>query len=161
MRRWLPHPLLTLALLGMWLLLQQSVSLGQILLGSAVSLLAVRGFAALRPDPVRIRFGPAMLRLAGIVLVDVVRSNIAVARIVLFRPPTRTAGFIRIPLDIRNPHGLAALAVITTATPGTLWVQHDAAKNILLLHVLDLIEETHWIRLIKGRYERLLMEVFP
>lgn len=160
MRRWLPHPFLTLCLVVMWLLLQQSLNPGQILLGLAASLLAVRGYAALQPAPARIRFGWAIVRLMLIVMVDIVRSNIAVGRIVLFHPPQRTAGFIRIPLDIRSPHGLAALAIITTATPGTLWVQHDAAKNILLLHVLDLIDEDHWIRLIKGRYERLLMEIF-
>jgi multicomponent K+:H+ antiporter subunit E len=160
MKRWLPHPLLTLCLVLTWLLLQQSLNPGQILLGIAAALLAARGYAALRPAPARIRFGWAMVRLAMIVMTDIVRSNIAVGRIVLFRPPQRNAGFIRIPLDIRSPHGLAALAIITTATPGTLWVQHDTAKNILLFHVLDLIDEDHWVRLIKGRYERLLMEIF-
>ncbi|MFV0623199.1 Na+/H+ antiporter subunit E [Sphingomonas sp. ac-8] len=160
MSRLLPHPVLTLALLAMWLLLQQSLSLGQILLGSLVAVIAARGFAALRPTPGRIRFGRAMLRLIGIVLIDIVRSNLAVGRIVLLRPANRKAGFLRIPLDLTNRHGLATLAIITTATPGTLWVQHDAARNLLLLHILDLTDEDYWIRLIKGRYERLLMEVF-
>jgi multicomponent K+:H+ antiporter subunit E len=30
----------------------------------------------------------------------------------------------------------------------------------LLLHILDLVDRTTWIPLIKGRYERLLMEIF-
>ena len=160
MRGVLRHPLLLVALIGMWLQLQQTVSLGQILLGCAVAMIAVNGYAALRPARARLRFGLAIPRLALIVLGDVVRSNLAVGRIILSRPANRKAGFIRIPLDLRSRHGLAVLAMIMTATPGTLWVQHDAARNVLLIHVLDLIDDEHWIRLIKGRYERLLMEIF-
>ena len=52
------------------------------------------------------------------------------------------------------------LSIIITSTPGTIWMNYDAAKGTLLLHVLDLVDETVWIRTIKGRYERLLMEIF-
>jgi multicomponent K+:H+ antiporter subunit E len=52
------------------------------------------------------------------------------------------------------------LAGIVTATPGTVWVDHDEATSTLTLHVLDLKSETEWIDWIKGRYERLLMGIF-
>jgi multicomponent K+:H+ antiporter subunit E len=55
---------------------------------------------------------------------------------------------------------LAALACIITATPGTLWVEYDSADNTMLLHVLDLIDDEEWVRIIKGRYEKRLMEIF-
>jgi multicomponent K+:H+ antiporter subunit E len=61
---------------------------------------------------------------------------------------------------MRSPWGLAALAVIITSTPGTLWVNFDTAKGLLTIHVLDLIDENAWIATIKGRYERRLMEIF-
>ena len=51
MTRLIPHPLLAVALLILWLLLTQSLSPGQILLGALASLIATHGFAALRPDP--------------------------------------------------------------------------------------------------------------
>ena len=84
-----------------------------------------------------------------------------VARIVL-APRTRelTSGFVRVPLDMRDPYGLAALACIITATPGTVWVEYDSAKGTMLLHVLDLIDGDDWVRIIKDRYERRLMEIF-
>ena len=50
-------------------------------------------------------------------------------------------GSCRYPLDLGNPYGLAVLACIITSTPGTLWVNFDAAKRILIIHVLDLIDE--------------------
>jgi multicomponent K+:H+ antiporter subunit E len=142
-------------------MLQQSLSPGQILLGIAVALLAARGGAALSPEHARIRLSRAIPRLALIVIADIVRSNVAVARIILARGgPRPTSGFIHLPLELRNRHGLAVLGMIITATPGTLWMQYDSARGVLLVHVLDLIDEAAWIALIKRRYERLLMDIF-
>lgn len=162
MTRWLAFPLLTLCLVAMWLLLVQSVAPGSILMGVLVALVATRLFTVLRPEPVNFRLTGAVVRLAGIVLYDIIRSNIAVARIILTgRTDRDMSGFIRIPIDMRSRHGLALLAVIITATPGTLWVQFDSARGSLLIHVLDLVDEEQWIALIKNRYEKLLMEIFP
>jgi multicomponent K+:H+ antiporter subunit E len=153
--------MLVASLIILWLLLQQSLSLGHILLGTAIALFAARGMAALRPQKAHIRFSSAIPRLAGIVIADIVRSNIAVGRIILSRRQSpRTAGFIHLPLDMRNHYGLAVLGMIITATPGTLWMQHDSTRSVLLVHVLDLVDEDAWIQLIKHRYERLLMEIF-
>lgn len=162
MKRVLPYPLMTAALIVLWLTLTGSTSLGQILLGTIVALVASWTMTYLRPEDVRIKFSAAIPRLLLIVLADIVRSNIAVARIILSARSNqeRKWGFISVPLDLQNRYGLAALAVIITATPGTLWMEHDAKRNVLLIHVLDLIDKQHWINLIKGRYERLLMEIF-
>lgn len=159
MRRWLPHPLLAAALLVMWLLLNQSVSPGHILLGALVALIASHGVAALRPDRVRIVSARPILRLLRIVAADIIRSNIAVARIVLFGK-RGVSEFVRLPLELSNIHALTVLAVIITATPGTLWVQFNRTTGVLLVHVLDLKDEEEWIRLIKNRYETLLLEIF-
>ncbi|PWG02301.1 Na+/H+ antiporter subunit E [Sphingosinicella humi] len=161
MKPWLPYPLLALALLAMWLLLNQSLAPGQLVLGGAVALFASRAMAALQPEKARIRSVRPIPRLAALVFADIIRSNIAVAKIVLLPGPRRrVAGFVRIPLDMKNRYGLTILACIITATPGTCWVQFDRNAGRLLIHVLDLVDEETWIRLIKQRYERLLMEIF-
>lgn len=160
MRRWVPYPHLALALFAMWLLLTQSVSPGQILLGAIVALLGVQAMAALRPDLSSHGAPGTALRLAARVVVDIIRSNLAVARIVLLPRQDRVAGFVRLPLELRHPQGLAVLALIITATPGTCWVQFDRRHGILLVHVLDLIDEAEWVRLIKQRYEAPLLEMF-
>ena len=67
---------------------------------------------------------------------------------------------MEIPLELRDPYGLAALACIITSTPGTLWVDFNEASGILTIHVLDLVNKSEWIGLIKERYERRLMEIF-
>jgi multicomponent K+:H+ antiporter subunit E len=56
--------------------------------------------------------------------------------------------------------GLPAVVLLKSATPGTVWANFDSADAILTIHVLDLVDEDHWIATIKGRYERLLLEIF-
>jgi len=160
MKRLLPYPLMTVSLVLMWLLLNQSVAPAHILLGLGLAVVATRIMGALNVAGPSIRWSFAIPRLAMIVLRDIIRSNIAVARIILSRRAQPTSGFVRIPLDTSNRYCLAVLACIITATPGTLWMEHDSRRNILLLHVLDLVDEDHWIEIVKQRYERLLMEIF-
>lgn len=161
MTRWLPYPLVSLALLVLWLLLNQSLGPGQFILGAALAVGGALALTALEPPNLRLRRPGAILELSFLVLADIVRSNIAVARIILGpRRPDETSGFMSIPLEMRAPYGLAALAIIITSTPGTLWVGFDSARGILTIHVLDLIDEASWIATIKQRYERRLMEIF-
>lgn len=161
MKRWLPFPRLSLALLAMWLLLQQSVAPGHLLLGTALAVFAPLATAALRPFRGRVRRPAAAIRLARRVVVDVIRSNFAVARIILGpRQLRHNSGFISIRLRLRDPYGLAVLASIVTATPGTLWVDYDSSRGLVSIHVLDLIDEDAWIAIITQRYERLLLEIF-
>jgi multicomponent K+:H+ antiporter subunit E len=159
MMRLLPFPLVSAGLLVLWLLLNQALSLGQILLGALLALAGGWALAALQSPKARVRRVGVILRLLSLVLADILRSNIAVGRIVLgLAGPRRRSGFVNIPLDLRDPYALAALACIITATPGTLWVNFGA--GVLTIHVLDLIDESEWVRTIKSRYERHLREIF-
>ena len=131
--------LFTLFLLGLWLLLGDTLAPRQWLLGLLLALLV----------------------LLAHVLIDIVHSNFAVAGIVLRarrQPPD--SGMMQIPLELRDPHGLAMLACIITATPGTVWAGVSADGAVLTLHVLDLHDEQAWIRTIKQRYEQPLREIF-
>jgi len=153
---------LFLTLFALWLVLNESLAPGHLLLGAAIALAGVALYDRLQPaaNPVRNRPGAALL-LLGLVLADVVRSNFAVARIVLgLGAHSRTAGFLSLPLELRHPGGLAVVACIITATPGTSWVRYDRAANVITIHVLDLVDEQAWIRQFKQRYERHLMEIF-
>lgn len=160
MNRVLPYPLLTAALLLTWLLLT-SFSPGQFLLGAVIAVAASRAMAALQPSKPRLRGWQFIPRLAGIVALDILRSNIAVASIILGgRRRDRVAGFVAIPLDLRDKTGLAVLACIVTSTPGTAWIEYAHDSGVLLIHVLDLVDRDEWVALIKNRYEALLMEIF-
>src|SRR5690606_18684189 len=148
-------------LLAIWLLLNDSLSAGQIVLGAILAGLLSWAASALRP----LRSSPkrplTILLLIWHVAVDITMSNIAVARIIwLGRRANATPGFIKIPLRMHDPHGLAALACIITYTPGTVWSDYSEDKNLLTLHVLDLKDEAQWLNTIQQRYERPLLEIF-
>ncbi len=159
--RWLPFPSVSVCLLAMWLLVSQSVAPGHLLLGAIFGVVGGWLLARLQSPTMRVRNPRAMMRLLCLVLADIVRSNIAVSRIILGpRRQKITSGFLHVPLDMRSRYGLAVLACIITATPGTLWVNFNPATGMLMIHVLDLIDEQTWIDTIKGRYESLLLEIF-
>lgn len=160
MTRLLPYPLMSAALLAGWLLLNRTLSPGHIVLGCVLAVVGAWTMTAVELPKGRPRRPAVILQLAFQVLADIIRSNIAVARIILGLAPPATSGFVRIPLDMRSPYALAALAVIITSTPGTVWVDFDSGRRILVIHVLDLVSEDAWIRMIKQRYERRLMEIF-
>jgi multicomponent K+:H+ antiporter subunit E len=155
-------PVLAVVLVAIWLLLNNSASLANVLLGVIVAVLLMLAAAQLRPLHPRLKRLWTIVPLVFMVLVDIVRSNIAVARIVLglVRDRAVHSGFIDIPLDLRDPHGLAMLAAIITSTPGTSWAGVSDDGGSLKLHVLDLKDEDEWIRTIKERYERPLMRIF-
>lgn len=160
MSRLLPYPLLAASLLGMWLLLN-GFSLGHLLLGSVIAVGASLAMKALEPSKPRIRRWSQIPRLLGVVLIDIIVSNAAVIRIiVLGRQEPRRSGFVMIPLELRDPTGLAVLSCIITSTPGTAWLEYRAANGRLLIHVLDMDDEQEVIDLVKKRYESILMEIF-
>lgn len=157
----LPYPIASAIFLGFWLLLNQSLSTGQLLLGATMALIGGWALAALEQPKARPRRPLTILRLALIVSADIVKSNIAVACIIIgFGRRERRPGFVDIPLELRDPYGLALLACIITSTPGTLWVKFEEPAGTLTIHVLDLVDEAEWISNIKSRYEQPLLEIF-
>ncbi|MFD1327222.1 Na+/H+ antiporter subunit E [Mycoplana ramosa] len=156
----LPYPLLALSLLLMWLVLN-SFSVGHLLLGSAIAVFASWSMAALRPSKPRIRRWDLLARLLAIVLYDIIQSNIAVVLLILTgRKPGHHSAFLVVPLDLKDPTGLALLSVIVTSTPGTAWIEYNSSEGTLLMHILDVMDEREWIDIVKNRYERLLREIF-
>ena len=162
MKRLFSTPLLSAALAALWLLLNWPTP-GHLLIAIVLALALPIMSAPLRPQRGAVRRPWVLVRLIMAVGRDVVGSALQVARGVLAgrrRPPD--SRFVRVPLDLRDGHGLAALAVITTAVPGTVWSELAADRSSLLLHVFDLEngDAAGFIAQYKQRYERPLMEIF-
>lgn len=161
MKRLFPAPILSLSLFVLWLVLNLSVSPGNIILALLLAVLAPILMRPLRPVYAHIRSPLTIIRLILRVGIDVVVSNLHVFATVwqLDRKPPRSR-FVHIPLDLRDAHGLAALSMITTVIPGTVWSELALDRSILLLHVFDLDDEATFIEHFKTTYERPLMEIF-
>ena len=161
MKKLLPAPLVSVGLFVMWLLLNRSLSTGHMLLALLLALCLPVMFRQLRPQRVRVRHLGTVLRLCWTVVVDTTESNIAVLRVLLL-PHTRRhpADFVKIPLELRDPNGLAVLAMIVCITPGTVWAELSRDRSMLMLHVLEVHDREAIVRHVQTRYERPLMEIF-
>lgn len=159
----LPSPLLSLALFVTWLMLNESASVGQLMLGGVLALVVPWFTERWRPDRPRLRRPGLALRLAVVVLVDIVRSNLSVARLILGREDRIAPGFVWVPLSLRDPHAIVTLAAIITMTPGTLSADLSDDRRHLLVHAFDLGDESAQAALvadIKARYEAPLRLIF-
>jgi multicomponent K+:H+ antiporter subunit E len=160
-KRWMPSPMLSLALFVVWLLLNQSLDAATLLLAALLAIVVPLLTKSLRPARVKMRKPLLALRLAGLVGYDVVVSALTVARLLLTRRGSgMSPRFVRVPLAMRDPNALATLAMILCLTPGTAWGEIALDRSTLLIHVFDEDDEAAFIDMIKTRYERPLMEIF-
>ncbi len=161
MKKWLPQPLFSLFLWLVWLLLANSAAPGQMLLGGVVAVglpLYTRKFW---PDQPCLGSPLALARYIAVFLLDVVVANIAVARLILGPVRRLRPGFISLPLDLESDFAITVLAHTISLTPGTVSADLDPEGRTLLIHVLDLDDETRLVERIKKRYEAPLKEIFP
>jgi multicomponent K+:H+ antiporter subunit E len=155
-----PHPALSVLLAAVWLLLQQSLSLPNLLAAGVMAYLLprlVHGFIGEATHP---RSLATILRFTLLVLWDIVVSNIAVARIVLSPSSKPQPAWVEVPLDTRHPTAITLLATVITMTPGTVSCVVDDSRGKILVHVLDCQDGPALVAQIKQRYEQPLMEIF-
>ncbi len=158
--RWLPHPLLSLFLLLLWLLLVNDFSFGHVLLGAFLGWVIPLVSQLFWINPPQIAKPWQLCRFLLLVLFDIIVANLQVARLVL-NPFTRPRpAFVEVPLELTDELALTMLASIICLTPGTVSADLSADRRTLLLHCLDIDDEAALVAQIKQRYERPLLEVF-
>lgn len=164
MKRWfkaiLPAPLMTAALFVFWLVLNRSVSPGQLLLGAFIAWFLPILARPLRPVSQRLRSPLTVIRLIGCVFVDIFRSNLEVIVGILRPGRLPRSDFVVIPLELRDAHGLAAMAVICAGVPGSVWCELAPDRSSVRIHVYEVDDPQAYIDHWKRRYERPLMEIF-
>ena len=160
MRRLLPAPLLSSALFALWLMLNQHVGVDTLALAAILAIAIPLFTAPLRPSAARFGHPRVALALLSKVVVDVVASNFHIASSVWRSGRKPRAIFVRIPLELRDPNGLALLAMVTTIVPGTVWCELALDRSAVLLHVFDVDDATVFIDRYKRRYERPLIALF-
>lgn len=160
-RRWLAHPWLSAVILATWLLLQDSGAPVHWIVGALLALLLpwlVHDFIDL---PVtRLRRARGMLRLLAVVLWDIVRANLTVARLVLDPRCAPQPAWLRVPHTLDDARAVVMLASIITLTPGTVACVIDEERREILVHALDAPDPQALVADIVQRYEHALKEIF-
>jgi len=149
-------------LVAIWLLAWGDFSGPQIVAGLVLSAALLLAFP---PPPVpgaaRARVRPlALARLVGFVLVNLVQSNLLVAREILSRGSRVRTGVIAHRLAVPSDLILTLVANIIALTPGTMTVEVTRDPAVVYVHFLllaDVDEARHAI----ARLEALTVAAFP
>ena len=159
-RRWLPHPVLTAVLVVVWLLLNGTVSAGHVVLGAALGILIPMFTQRFFPEPVNLSRIGIIVRFLAIVLWDIVTASISVARLTLGPTSKLRPRVVRGPVALADDFALTALASTISLTPGTVSAELSPDREHILIHALDVADESALVRTIKERYEAPIKEIF-
>jgi len=158
--RWLPHPLMTLTLAAVWLLLVNTFDWGQLLLGLALGVLIPRFTDAFWPERPRMKRPGLMLRYLARLLADIVVANFEVARRILGPTAKLRPAFIELEVTLRDEFAVTLLASTISLTPGTVSADLSRDRRTLLIHCLDVPDPEALCHQIRQRYEEPLREIF-
>ncbi|MGF1608322.1 MAG: Na+/H+ antiporter subunit E [Kiloniellales bacterium] len=158
--RLVPQPIMTLGILGLWMVLASSPSLGNLLLGTILGLAIpwlTQSFWPDHPGVARpIRGVVLFVRVVG----DILIANWQVARLIVGPLERLRPAFVQIPIEIDDPFVATLLGSIVSLTPGTVSIEIDRERRVLTVHALDVEDQSEMIATIKSRYEVPLKEIF-
>lgn len=158
--RIVPYPVLSGFIFALWLVINSSLWAGHILFALVLALVIPPLTARFWPDRPHLANPLAGIRLFLVVLWDIVVASWIVARLVLGPIERLRSDFIEVPLDLRDPFVATILGSIISLTPGTVSVEIDRERWVILVHALDIDDAEAIVAKIKQRYEAPLKEVF-
>lgn len=160
-RRILPHPVMSLVVALIWMLLVNRFAWGSVVFAAVLGLVIPVVTAPYWPDRAHIRNPGGILVYLGVVIHDIIKANIDVARIVLFKPKAELRpAWLVVPLDLTAPEAIAVLMGTITVTPGTVSCDLAEDGSALLVHALHCPDPAGTVDEIKTRYEARLKEIF-
>lgn len=160
-RRLLPHPGLSLIVALVWMMLVNRFAWGSLVFAVMLGLVVPVMTAPYWPDRPRVGSPLRIAAYVGIVLIDIAKANVAVARIVLFLPKRDLRPcWLTVPLDLTTPEAITVLAGTITLTPGTVSCDLSEDGHALLVHCLHAPDPAAVLDEIKTRYESRLKEIF-
>lgn len=97
--------------------------------------------------------------LAGVFLVELVKSSVFVARLAFARDPEMQSGIVVYPVALRTDFGIAMLANLITLTPGTCSLHVTPDRRQIFIHALDASEPEDIIAGIRTTFEDRLRRI--
>lgn len=159
-RRWFPHPVLSVFMLLLWLLLANDVNVGQIVLGSILAWLIPWLTQGFWRESLRMRHPLILAKFILMVMWDIVIANLLLAVRILGPVHKLQPAFMRVPLDIEHEFTITMFTSAISLTPGTVAADLSMDGRYLLVHSLHVTDIEAAIAEMKQRYEAPLKEVF-
>lgn len=160
MSKFLPAPRLSLFLLVFWLLIQNAITPGLVVLGLILAW-AIPLFTSRGSDfHVRVAKPLKAVEYFFVVLVDIVISNFSIAAIILSPRRRIFPAWVEYPLNLEGELPITILASTISLTPGTISTEFSDDGRTLLIHSLNVNDADAMIRNIQQRYENRLKVIF-
>lgn len=160
MKRMLPHPLLSLSLTLLWLLLVNEFTAGALVLGAVLGWLIPFVTSRFWQEAIRVRRPSLLLRFFSVFVFDIVRGSFQVAWLILKGPAGLRPAFVEVPLALTTDLGISLLANTISLTPGTVSAQLTADRRTLIVHTINTADPSALVAEIKQRYETPLRQIF-
>ena len=159
-RRWLPHPLLSLFMWVLWLLLANEISGGHLVLGAFLAWLIPFTTQSFWPQAMTLHEPRVAVQFILRVLGDIMLANLVVAKMILGSPKKLKPAFMTLPLDLEQDFAITILASTISLTPGTVSADLTPDGRYLIVHTLHTDDPAATVATIKQRYEAPLKEIF-
>lgn len=161
LRKLCPHPLLSLLLTIVWLLLVNGYTINSLLFGAFLGLVIPFVTRNYWPNVPKIHRPLKVLEYIFVVIWDIIVANVTVAWLILTRSnDSLQSAWVTVPLDLRSPEAITVLAGTITLTPGTVSSDISSEGHAILVHCLNAPDPDAVRDEIKSRYERRLKEIF-
>ncbi|WP_020558730.1 Na+/H+ antiporter subunit E [Thiofilum flexile] len=158
-KKLIPHPILSVMLIIIWLLLNNDFSVGQMVLGAILGVVIPIITTGFWPDQVDAQKPWLWVKFFGVVIYDIIAANILVARWILGRSQTLRPAFMELTIELTSPLAISILASTISLTPGTVSCSLSADKRRLLIHSLHVENISIALVQMHERYQKPLLEM--
>lgn len=160
MRNIFPHPLLSLILWVIWLLLNNSIDPGHMVLGAVLAIFIPWLTSSYWPEQILIRHPWKLVLYIVTVLYEILVANAVVAKLILGPQKKLNPGFLHYELQLTSPVGISLLANTISLTPGTVSCDLTEDRRYLLIHALHIDDVAEIKAEIHRKFEKPLLEIF-
>ncbi|CAG9620985.1 Na+/H+ antiporter subunit E [Sutcliffiella rhizosphaerae] len=143
-----------------WMLFSNSpVGFNNFLVGYVIGILILLFFRRFLRSDFYMRRVWASMKLAFLFIMELIKANIDVLRVVLKPKLDNKPGIVAVPTKLTTDWEITLLAALISLTPGTLSMDFSKDGKHIYVHALDISNKEQMIRDIQESFERAIMEV--
>lgn len=151
--------LINIVLAFLWMFMNADFTVGTFVTGYIIGLVAVYILRGFLPGRFYLKRLYWMIRLFFVFIIELIKANIDVVRIVIAPKIDIHPGFYAYPNDLEEEWEVALLSTLITLTPGTVVVAISEDYSIIYIHGLDMDDADAEIANIKTSFENVIKEV--
>lgn len=150
----------------MWCFVHGTINIENFLLGSVLGIIVIRPFRELYHFEEELSFKRAIGKIPNqihyfmVLIVEIIKASIMVAKIVLSPKMDIKPGIIAVPLRTKTSGGITAIANTITLTPGTLTIDVADDRSVLYVHSIDASYPESIRKSIRDDLEKFVLEAF-